>query len=52
VGRYFLVTEDEAHDAFGADYEKYWNEQVEGYEVGYYTTLLLIIQHLNSTWQT
>jgi hypothetical protein len=34
VGRHFLVTEDEAHDAFGDGYEKYWNEQVEGYEVG------------------
>lgn len=33
--RYFLVTEEEAKNAFGDGYQQYYNEQVGGYEAGY-----------------
>ena len=31
IDRYFLLTEDEAHEAWGEEYKEFWNEQRGGY---------------------
>ena len=42
LGRYFLIPESEAQETFGADYRSFYNEDVQGYEIGCVSDLYIV----------